>query len=64
MNLNPADRVSPLWSKLRTHYHERLMQLREKNDTRLPETERAWLLGQIYEVKTLLAMDEEAPIVE
>lgn len=62
LTLTPLDKASSLWIRLHVHYAARLQDLRERNDQVMTEAERNKLLGQIFEVKKLLAMGQEPRI--
>ena len=62
--LTDADRKTPLWHKLKTHYSERLNVLRAKNDNDKDEVQTAKQRGQILEVKELLKLDKDVPVFE
>jgi len=63
MDFTPYDKESATWQKLKAHYEARLQVLRMKNDHPLPEEQRNILIGQIQEVKTLLALEVERPVM-
>ena len=63
MDFTPYDKESSTWIKLKAHYEERLHLLRMKNDHQFPEEQRNILIGQIQEVKALLALDVERPVM-
>lgn len=56
--LTEIERVSSLWTRIRTHLEERLRILREKNDTPLDPIETARVRGEIKAVKQLLDAGE------
>lgn len=62
MQLTPADKESVVWAKLKTMYEARLVTLRAMNDGALPEDQRNRLIGQIAEVKGLLALQNEKAV--
>lgn len=64
MILTPYDLTSPTWKTLETHLTARLDSLRQRNDGRMPDAERGVLIGQIEEVKSLLALGQPAPALE
>lgn len=61
--LTAADKVSPLWRALSDHYTERLASLRAQNDTSKTPEQTEKLRGQIFEVKALLSLADDRPIV-
>jgi hypothetical protein len=62
--LTPTDKHSAVWRKLVKHYETRLVSLRAQNDNPLNEAATAVLRGRIQEVKGLLRLNEELPIIE
>ena len=62
MDFTPFDKDSSTWQKLKAHYESRLNWLRHQNDQPMMEDRRNHLLGQIFEVKALLAL-EQVPLV-
>lgn len=62
--LTPGEKLTPLWLKLEAYLSNRLQALRERNDSPKSEHETATLRGQIGEVKALLALGKDAPIIE
>lgn len=63
--LNPADRQSPLWLKLKKHAEERLAKMRVRNDSmKLDEKDTASMRGRIAELKYLATLDNPAPQTE
>lgn len=61
--LNPGDRQSAAWQSLKNHYTKRLALLRQQNDTDQDERKTARLRGQIAEVKALLELENEMPVI-
>lgn len=59
--LTPADLTSSTWLALSAWLTTRLEAHRRKNDGLMPEADRNRLIGQIHEVKALLALGEPAP---
>ncbi len=64
LELTAAEKESGLWRKLKGYYEARLDQLRQQNDSRMPDAERAVLIGKIEEVKLFIQHDQDAPEVE
>ena len=62
LTLTPTDKASSVWIRLKAHFTARLKDLRERNDQVMTEAERNKLLGQIFEVKKFLALDQEPRI--
>jgi hypothetical protein len=62
--LSPTDRHSSVWLKLVKHYEARLESLRKQNDNPTTEIETAKQRGRIQEVKALLRLNEEPPVLE
>jgi hypothetical protein len=60
MNLLEHERKSPLWQKLRKHFENELMSLRERNDADLTELETARLRGKVKQVKEFLLLETPA----
>jgi hypothetical protein len=61
--LRDADKLNPLWARLSGHYRDRLAMLRAQNDADLSAEETARIRGQIKEVKALLSMGRDKPII-
>lgn len=64
MGLTSYDFDSPTWKAIKAHFTERRDFLRKMNDAPMSESDRGQLIGRIQEVKALLAMEEQAPLVE
>lgn len=63
--LQPEDRASATWMRIREHLEKRLVQLREKNDKTMPDYETENLRGRIAEVKALISLgNDEVEIIE
>lgn len=64
--MNQAERMSPLWTKIREEVEKKLAALRIKNDDEtLTEAQTAALRGQIKFAKYLLGLgDDPTPIDE
>lgn len=59
--LEPGDRQSAVWLKLKKHLEAELQRLRVKNDGNLDEKRTAILRGRIGEIKAILALENDAP---
>lgn len=62
--LGLSDRQSPTWRKLKTHFEQRLHELRAKNDNDLDAIATARVRGAIREVTYLLALGDQDPATE
>ncbi|MFN3076843.1 MAG: hypothetical protein ABT940_08200 [Alphaproteobacteria bacterium] len=58
MEFTPADRDSVTWQKLKTYLQARLQTHRTRNDGRMSEADRNFLIGQIFEVQTILGLEQ------
>jgi len=54
IELTAADRLSPVWKKVEAHCQERIVALRFKNDSSLPEGATSFLRGEIHALKSLV----------
>lgn len=63
LRLTAADKINPLWIRLKAHYTDRLTTLREQNDAPMEENQRAIHIGRIGEVKAILDFENEAPYI-
>jgi len=61
IELNDAERGSPLLDKLIRYYADRLVTLRASNDNDLSPEDTARIRGKIIEVKAFLAIGQEKP---
>ncbi len=59
MKLTQQEQLSSAWKKIREHYTQRLLTLRERNDSTIDPAATEKLRGRIAEVKRLLALDNE-----
>ena len=57
--LTQADRMSPVWRTLHKHLSERLQMLRETNDSEHTLERTARLRGQIAELKSIIALNDD-----
>lgn len=64
MILDKQDRIDPLWIKLKAEYESRLTQLRTSNDRDMSDTETAKLRGRIAELRRIIDMGAEKPVIE
>lgn len=64
MTLTKQERNDPLWLKLKAEYESRLAQLRKDNDKDMSETETAKLRGRIAELRRIIDMGAEKPVIE
>lgn len=62
MKLSPQQKLNPLWLEIEADLKTRLAQLRERGDRRMSEQERSELVGQITEVKLMLAWGKEQTV--
>lgn len=62
LRIEPGERNSPLWQKLKAAYEQRLVQLREENDGDLLPDHTAKVRGKIAAVKELLELDTDRPM--
>ena len=56
MKLSPHEIGSPLWTRLSTHYENRIAKLRSRIESDCDSAETARLRAQISEIKAFLAM--------
>lgn len=63
MAFTVADWESKTWEKIKQHCEDRLAMLRRKNDGKMSEEDRNFLIGQIFELQTLVDLDKPRPIV-
>jgi len=61
--LEYADKVSPLWTKLARHLTTRLELARWHLEKALPEDETNRVRGQIRELKAILSLQDDQPII-
>jgi len=61
--LQPAERMSPLWLSLARHLQERLNVLRQQNDTSLAPEKTENVRGRIAQIKEILALADDKPPV-
>jgi hypothetical protein len=62
--LSPSDKLSSLWTRLEKHLQERLALLRAQNDGDLGDVMTAKQRGRIMEIKALLELGEDDPVLE
>ena len=58
MDFTPADRESITWLKVKDHYTAKLESLRRRNDGKMSEADRNFLIGQIFEITALLSLEK------
>ena len=61
--LTEMEKASPVWAKVHQFLEQRLDTLRMENDTDSDERTTARRRGAIAEVKTLIALGKERPIL-
>lgn len=64
LELSPAEKRSPLWLAIVEHLTERLATARAENDTSKTVEKTEHLRGRIFELKALIALGEDRPIVD
>lgn len=62
--LTEAERLSPVWARVKQILEERIAQHRIANDAGLPPEATAKLRGRISELKALLKLDRALPLVD
>lgn len=62
--LTAEERMNPLWRRLMGHMETSLHALRVRNDAAQDEKETARIRGEIHAIKTMMALDKPAPLVE
>lgn len=62
--LTDAERASPLWEKLTTHFQARISRLHTELENAANETTSAKLRGRIATFRELLAHDKDSPPVD
>lgn len=63
MNFTQADRDSNTWHKLKEHLEERRQLHRIRNDGKMSEADRNFLIGQIAEINALLRLEDVSPVI-
>jgi len=58
------ERSGAVWMKLKAHYELRLAHLRLKNEGNLTPEQTQRIRGQIEEVKALLSLGTDRPVIE
>ena len=61
MKLTDAEKVSPLWIKIKEHVEQRIKDHRASNDKTQPVEATEKLRGRIEELKDLLKLEKERP---
>ena len=64
LEITASDKSNPLWEKLLEMFEQRIDHLRRENDKPVDAIETAKLRGGIAELKRLINMDKEKPVVE
>ena len=64
MMLTPQERDTHVFRKLMKHFNERLNALRASNDGPLDPHKTAEIRGRIAEVKGLIGLDKDIPIIQ
>ena len=62
--LTPAHKTTSTWALIEKHLKERLDLLRKQNDSQPSEAATQKLRGQIAEVKALLTIGEDPPVMD
>ncbi len=62
--LDNHDKHTPTWQKIQKHLTERLESLRTMNEKNHDKRKTAELRGRIKELRSLLTMDSDTPIVD
>lgn len=62
--LSKMDKQSATWQTIMQYLEQRLAKLRAMNDIIMPEQNTATIRGQIAEVKAMMNLDKDEPIVE
>ena len=62
--LSHLERDSAAWQKLKKHFNARLSELRLKNDNDMTEAQSIRLRARIAEIKYLLGLGEDKPLIE
>lgn len=63
MDFTVADRESTTWQKIKEQCEKDLVMLRTRNDGKMSEADRNFLIGQIHQLKALLALEKPSPII-
>jgi hypothetical protein len=61
--LSQGDKLNPLWIRMEQYWTNKLAMLRQNNDADLDSEETAKLRGRISEIKAMLALGKDRPIV-
>jgi len=62
--LTDSDKMSQAWGKVREHLTERLAVLRGQLESDIDERTSTRVRGQIAEVKSLLSMEKDRPVID
>lgn len=63
MDFTLADRESKTWQKIKAHCEKELEVLRGRNDGKMNENDRNFLIGQIHQLKALLALEKPGVVI-
>lgn len=63
MRLTAADKISPLWLRIKAHYADRLDTLRLQNDGAMDQESRSTHIGRIAEVRGILDLENDPPYI-
>ena len=64
MELNPSEKQSALWMKLREHCTERIEELHRKNEGKADEVDTAHIRGRIAAFRAILDMEKDNPVIK
>lgn len=63
MDFTLADRESKTWQKIKAQCEHDLSLLRSRNDGKMSEADRNFLIGQIHQLKAFLAIEKPGPVI-
>lgn len=63
MDFTVADRESKTWQKIKAHCEKELEVLRTRNDGKMNENDRNFLIGQIFQLHALLKLEKPGPVM-
>lgn len=63
MDFTVADRESKTWQKIKEQCEKDLASLRTRNDGKMSEGDRNFLIGQIHQLKAMLALEKPSPVI-
>jgi hypothetical protein len=64
IEITDSDKLNPLWPKMLSLFEQRIEKLRRDNDGDRTEIETAKLRGRIAELRYLVALNAEKPVIE